>query len=120
MAEPQDKKPRVLFTCTGVGVFNRGIESFFREAFDAIKQNDSLETHLLKGAGTSLPNETVVWNLHRTGCFARWLGSLARRNAYVIEQWSSFLAITKQIRRYRPDIIFYSDSNLGFLLYRRR
>ena len=28
---------RVLFSCTGVGVFNRGIESFFREAFDGLR-----------------------------------------------------------------------------------
>ena len=28
------KVPRVLFCCSGVGILNRGIETFFREAVD--------------------------------------------------------------------------------------
>jgi 1,2-diacylglycerol 3-alpha-glucosyltransferase len=62
----------------------------------------------------------VVWNIPRTGRWARLLGGLARRNGYFIEQWSTFLPIAFQIRRFRPRVIFYSDSNLGFLLYRFR
>ena len=43
--------------------------------------------------------------------------SAARRNAYVAEQWSSFLPVVRQIREFRPEVVFYSDANLGFLLY---
>jgi 1,2-diacylglycerol 3-alpha-glucosyltransferase len=45
---------------------------------------------------------------------------LARRNGYVIEQWSTFFPTAFHIRRFRPQVIFYSDSNLGLLLYRFR
>ena len=108
---------RILFSCTGVGIFNRGIETFFREAFDGLKTAPGLEAQLIKGAGHPQPDEAVVWNLPRTGRVAPWLGHLAQRNGYVVEQWSSFLPIAQKIRQYRPQIIFYSDSNLGFLLY---
>lgn len=108
---------RVLFSCTGVGIVNRGIETFFQEAFDGLSSSSALELNLMKGAGDVLPNEHVVWNLHRTNQVAPWLGKLLKRNAYVVEQWSSFLPIVRQIRKHKPHVIFYSDSNLGFLLY---
>jgi len=116
MAESK-QSVRVMFACSGVGILNRGIESFFREAFDGLKNSDGLQCHLLKGAGETRPDETVVWNLRRTGRAARWLGKLTGRNGYVTEQWSSFLPVAHQIRRFKPHVMFYSDSNLGFLLY---
>src|SRR4029077_5390011 len=42
------------------------------------------------------------------------------RNSYVAEQLSTFPSMARAIRRHRPDIIFYSDSNLGFQLFRWR
>lgn len=111
---------RVLFCCTGVGIVNRGIETFFREAFDGLRNLDGIEGQLIKGNGESLAEEPVVWTLRRTGRIASAIGALARRNGYVVEQWSSFLPIAHQVRRFRPGIIFYSDANLGFLLYRLR
>jgi 1,2-diacylglycerol 3-alpha-glucosyltransferase len=111
---------RVLFSCSGVGILNRGIESFFREGFDGLKLTEGIDARLLKGAGDAKPDETVVWNLPRTGRFAKWLGYLTRRNGYVAEQWSTFLPVIHQIRCFRPHVVFYSDSNLGFLLYRFR
>lgn len=116
------KKPiRVLFCCTGVGIFNRGIESFFRESFDGLKDAmPGVECRLIKGAGPSSDRERAVWCLPRTGKIAEFLGRLIRRNAYVVEQLSSFPAVVLQIRKSQPDVIFYSDSNLGFQLYRWR
>jgi 1,2-diacylglycerol 3-alpha-glucosyltransferase len=113
------KKPiRVLFCCTGVGIFNRGIESFFRESFDGLKNAmPGIECCLLKGAGPSSDREKSVWCLPRTGKLAEFLGRFIRRNAYVVEQLSSFPAVVLQIRKFKPDVIFYSDSNLGFQLY---
>ena len=108
---------RVLFSCSGVGILNRGIETFFREAFDGLRGMDGVETLLIKGAGEPQADERVVWNLPRTGQLATMFGRLAGRNAYVVEQWSSFFPIVRQIRRFRPHVVFYSDANLGFLLY---
>lgn len=113
---------RVLFTCSGVGIMNRGIESFFRDAFDSLRHTEGLDLRLLKGAGKDAPGEQVVWTVPRTSRMARFLGAFARRNAYVIEQWSSFPSVVRQIRAFRPEVVFYSDANLGFLLFwlRRR
>jgi 1,2-diacylglycerol 3-alpha-glucosyltransferase len=114
------KRPRVLLCCSGVGIINRGIETFFREAADGLRQSGGVEALLLKGAGKQESGDLVVSNLPRTGRCAKLLGGLVRRNGYVIEQWSTLLPIVFQIRRFRPQVIFYSDSNLGFLLHRFR
>jgi glycosyltransferase involved in cell wall biosynthesis len=112
---------RVLFSCTGVGIFNRGIESFFRDSFDGLKNAmPGIEVRLLKGAGEADAREKRVWCLQRTSAPARLLGCLIRRNAYVAEQLSSFPFVAREIHRWKPDVVFYSDSNLGFQLYRWR
>jgi 1,2-diacylglycerol 3-alpha-glucosyltransferase len=119
MAET-DTTIRVLFSCTGVGIFNRGIESFFREAFDGLKTAPGLEAWLIKGAGEPKDREIPVWCLPRTGRLAPWIGRRVNRSAYAVEQWSSFFPIVRLIRRLRPHIIFYSEANLGFQLFFRR
>ena len=112
-----DKPLRVLFCCTGVGILNRGIESFFREAFDHLHAVPGLEARLLKGGGAPSELERVVRCIPRTSGTAAAIGQAVRRNAYVTEQWSSFLPVVRQIRQFRPAVVFYSDANLGFLLY---
>jgi len=117
----EKKTIRVLFCCTGVGIFNRGIESFFRESFDGLKDAMlGIECRLLKGAGPSSDRENSVWCLPRTGKLAALLGRLIRRNAYVAEQLSSLPSVVLQIKKFKPDVVFYSDSNLGFQLHRWR
>ena len=111
---------RIFFSCSGVGIIDRGIEIFFREAFDGLHGTEGLDITLYKGAGEEKPDERVLWNLPRTGRAARLLGACIRRNSYVAEQLSSFPSMVHAIRRRRPDIIFYSDSNLGFQLFRWR
>jgi glycosyltransferase involved in cell wall biosynthesis len=111
---------RVLFCCTGVGIMNRGIESFFREAFDGLRGMEDVQTVLIKGAGVATPDERVAWTLPRTGRLAAFVGRLARRTASVVEQWSSLPSVVRQIREFRPHVVYYSDANLGMLLYRLR
>lgn len=111
---------KVFFSCSGVGIINRGIESFFREAFDGLRGTDGLDITLCKGRGEPKPDERVLWNLPRTGRTAQMLGATVRRNGYVVEQLSTFPSMVRAIRRERPHVIFYSDSNLGFQLFRWR
>jgi 1,2-diacylglycerol 3-alpha-glucosyltransferase len=111
---------KVFFSCSGVGILNRGIESFFREAFDGLRGTEGLDLTLYKGAGEPKADEQVLWNLPRTGAAAKFLGACVRRNGYVVEQLSTFPSMVRAIRRERPDVIFYSDSNLGFQLFRWR
>lgn len=116
----KNRNLRVIFSCTGIGILNRGIESFFREAFDGLKDVPGIDAWLLKGRGERTEKEIPVWCLPRTGWQARWLGWLINRNSYIAEQLSSFLPVVREIRRLRPDLIFYSDANLGFQLFFRR
>src|SRR5438552_4822959 len=111
---------RIFFSCSGVGIIDRGIETFFREAFDGLRDTEGLDITLYKGAGEEKPDEHVLWNVPRTGRIARFLGACVRRNSYVAEQLSTFPSIARAIRKHQPDVIFYSDSNLGFQLFRWR
>src|SRR6266496_4601142 len=80
---------RILFSCSGVGIIDRGIEVFFREAFDQLLGTDGLDITLYKGAGEEKSNERVLWNVPRTDRMARLLGACIRRNSYVAEQLST-------------------------------
>jgi len=111
---------RIFFSCSGVGIIDRGIETFFREAFDGLRGTDGLDITLHKGAGQQKWDEHVLWNVRRTGPAARFLGTVIRRNSYIAEQISSFPSMVRAIRKHRPDLVFYSDSNLGFQLFRWR
>ena len=111
---------KVYLACTGVGIINRGIETFAYECFNGLKDLEGLDITLFKGAGEEREKEKKLWNIPRNGRLAPLLGKIINRNGYVVEQLSSFLPFVQQIRRGKPDIIFYSDSNLGFQLYRWR
>jgi 1,2-diacylglycerol 3-alpha-glucosyltransferase len=115
---------KVWFICTGVGIYNRGIESFFRDAFDGLHPLlPALGVHaeLFKGGGSDVPpDEHRVWCLPRTGMGAGLLSKIIRRNAYTAEQMSFLPGIIRRIRRHRPDVIYYSDSNLAMRLWKYR
>jgi 1,2-diacylglycerol 3-alpha-glucosyltransferase len=120
MHEPARPVVRVLLVCTGLGIIHRGIETFFREAFDGLKRTEGLELRIAKGAGPAAPDERPIWNLPRTGIAARFIGAVLGRNGYTVEQWTSLFSVLAQIRNFRPHLVFYSDANLGFLLHRFR
>ncbi len=132
-----------------MGVFYRGIESFFREAFDGLKFAEGIEARLLTGAVDNVDNlksepiiasgmksqvsdgveklasdpqsnERVVWCLPRTGKMASSIGKLTGRSSYAVEQWSSLPAVIREMRRFRPQVVFTSEANLMFLLRRFR
>lgn len=111
---------KIFFFCSGVGIIDRGIETFFREAFDGLRGTEGLDITLYKGAGEAKPDEHVIWNVPRTGLVARFLGACIRRSSYVAEQLSTFPSMAWAIRKHQPDVIFYSDSTLGFQLFRWR
>ncbi len=112
-----NKTIKVYLACTGVGIINRGVETFARECFYGLQSTEGLQIELFKGAGEEKPDEHRLWNLPRNGKLAPFLGKFIRRNSYVVEQLSSFLPFVSHIKKGKPDIILYSDSNLGFQLY---
>ncbi len=109
---------RVWLVCTGVGVFNRGIETFSRECFDGLHGIEGLQLQLLKGSGPPVPPDEVrLPCLPRTGVLARLLGSTMRRTPYVAEQLSSLLPLLWRLHRQRPHVVFTSEGNLRRWLY---
>ena len=124
MHDTAAKPLKVWFVCTGVGVFNRGIESFFRDAFDGLHPllgAYGIHAELFKGGGADvLPDEHRVFCLPRTGAAAKLLGKLIHRTPYVAEQMSFLPGLIRRIRKGRPDVIFHSDGNMAMRLWHWR
>lgn len=99
---------------------NRGYESFTRNCFEELKNFPGLDLRLFKGGGPSLANDSTLWNLPRTGISARVLGWLTGRGGYLVEQATFFLSLIPHLLRERPDVIYFSDGNLGNLLWHWR
>ncbi len=117
----EPSKLKVLFLCTGVGIYNRGIETFFREAYNGLRgKMPGIQTHLIKGGETTHDDETRIFCLPRTGKLAALLGKLVRRNSYVAEQWTFLPGAIRFIKKWKPDVIYYSDCNVAMQLYKRR
>jgi 1,2-diacylglycerol 3-alpha-glucosyltransferase len=108
---------KIYLVCTGVGVINRGLESFARECFDGLKGTEGLQIELFKGSGHETPDEHKLWYIPRYSYVANFLGKRVRRSGYVVEQVSSFFSLINHIRKGKPDIIFSSEYNLGSQLY---
>ena len=111
---------KVFFVCSGLGRTNRGYESFMRQAFDVLKGRSDFDIRLFKGGGASGAGEKVLWNLprgrHLTGKVAALLG----RDAYVVEQLSFTLSLLPHLIVEKPDVVYFSDGNVGNLLWRWR
>lgn len=111
---------RVFTVCTGVGLIRRGIESQTFDMFKGLHGRPSLDIKLFKGQGLQGEDEYTLLNIPRTGRTAEIIGSIIKRSPYVIEQLSSFLPFVLYILKFKPHIIYYSEINLGFQLYRWR
>ena len=111
---------KIFFLCSGIGILDRGIEIFFRSAFDGLRDTQGLNITLYKGSGEERSDEHILWNVPRTGRVAQVLGKILHRSPYTVEQLSTVPSMVRAIRKHRPNIIFYSDSNLGFQLFRWR
>jgi 1,2-diacylglycerol 3-alpha-glucosyltransferase len=111
---------KIFMPCSGLGHVQRGFESFTRECFDALVDEPSLQLTLFKGAGESHDKEVTLWNLQRTDWKAFQLGKLAGRSSYNIEQLTFFASLLRYIYRENPDIIYFSDSQLGYPLWHWR
>lgn len=111
---------KVFFVCSGLGRIHRGLESFTRQAFDALKEQPGSQIILFKGAGRSSANEKALWNLPRRTRTARRIGALIKRNTHFVEQITFSLSLLWHIRKEKPEVIFFSDGNIGNFLWHWR
>ncbi len=110
----------VFLLCPGLGRIRRGYESFTQECFEALRISPELDLRLFKGGGMDGKNETVLRNLSRGSVIARCAGQLLRRDAYFIEQATFFLSLRRHLTARNPDVVYFSDGNLGNLLWHWR
>lgn len=111
------EKTKVFLLCTGLGRVNRGYESFTRECFDALAGKPELDLTLFKGGGQSEEKQIKLWCLPREARLAAWLGAKLKKNSYWVEQVTFTVSLLPYIQRVRPDVVYYSDSTLGLLLW---
>jgi glycosyltransferase involved in cell wall biosynthesis len=107
---------KVFIVCAGLGHVRRGLESFTRECFDALRDDPALDITLFKGGGASGDKDFTLWNLPRHGHGARW-GRLIGRNTMFMEAFTFTLSLIPHIRRARPQVILFSEVTVGKILY---
>lgn len=111
-----DATTRVLMLCSGVGRENRGIETFFADAFAGLKGTPGLDLTLGIGAGIVGPGQERIASLSRFSSLSKTLGRLVGRDGYTIEQLSSIPSVLAKIRRFKPHVVFTSEANLAMRL----
>jgi 1,2-diacylglycerol 3-alpha-glucosyltransferase len=111
---------KAFLLCSGLGRVNRGYETFMRECFTALRPEPSLELTLFKGGGASDDGQIVLRNVPRFSLAGRLMGRLTRRGGYFVEQATFFLSLKKHLRREQPDVLYFSDGNLGNMLWHWR
>ena len=111
---------KCFIVCSGLGHINRGYESFTQECFDALSAEPELDVTLFKGGGPADKKQISLWNLPRTQPFTEWLGKVTGKGGYWLEQVTFTLSLLPQVARHKPDVIYFSDCNIGNLLWHWR
>ena len=114
------RPPRVLLVCSGLDHARRGFESFARDCFDALRDDDGLDLHLVKGSGPAGDRERSVPTATRDGVLARALGRAWGREPFRVEQVAFALALQPELRRADPDVVYFSEWHTGLVLARLR
>lgn len=112
--------PTLAIMCSGIGLVNRGFESFAYELFSELKKQDSVKVILIKGGGVSTDQEIRARCFSRFNFLAQKLSKILRKSPYWIEQSSFTLTSYLILRSIKPDIILFSDGHIGNLLWRVR
>jgi 1,2-diacylglycerol 3-alpha-glucosyltransferase len=114
------QKIKIFFICSGLGVINRGYESFTRECFDALKTDGRLEAYLYKGGGVSINKEKALFNLPRFKALAIFFGKILKTEGYTVEQFTFCISLIPYLLSKKPDVILVSDFILSTYLFHAR
>src|SRR5215212_270247 len=77
---------RVFLPCTGLGRQRRGFETFTLECADALRADPRIALTVFAGGEVPGVPARVRWNLPRGATVSSFLGTLARRDGYFVEQ----------------------------------
>ena len=119
------RRVKVFMPCIGLDRIKRGLEAFTQQTFDALQDAEELDITVFKGSGPSSDKQKNIWHIPRVSSVGKLAGALigriTRRGPYLgsllIEQFSFFPGFASRILRDKPDLIFYSDYDLGALCW---
>lgn len=110
----------VLLVCSGLDHAHRGFESFARECFDELVDEPALDLRLIKGSGLDGQRETSVRSMPRDTPLAQYLGQATGREPFRFEQVAFAFSLQLELRRRRPDIVYFSEWHTGLVLAKLR
>lgn len=119
------KMVKVFVICSGLGHIRRGYESFTQECFDALVNDAAVDITLYKGGGKSSAKEIALWNLPRNSPLTHQIGHVLKMltpkaDPYWLEQVTFGLSMLTDVYFKKPDVIIFSDCNLGNILWHWR
>lgn len=110
-------KHKIFIVCTGLGVIQRGYESFARECFDALKETPAFDFYLYTGKGEKKEKEKAILNLKRDASLAKFIGGILRQSGYYVEQLTYFVFFIPELLLKKPAIVLTSDFYLACWLH---
>ena len=111
---------RIFIVCSGLGHVRRGYESFTQECFDTLSLEPQLDITLFKGGGKSTNKSITLWNLSRVDRAVDQFAKLIGTSGYYLEQISFTISLLPYIQRHQPNVIYFSDINIGNILWHWR
>ncbi|RYY07287.1 MAG: glycosyltransferase [Sphingobacteriaceae bacterium] len=112
--------PVVFMPCSGLGHINRGYESFTIQCFENLKDSKEFRLILLKAVGTTSTNELNIACIRRDSKMADRIFKIFKIKQYLTEQISFCLNMLPAIVKYKPALIYYSDTPSGKILEKLR
>lgn len=113
----EKKLPVVFLPCSGVGHINRGYESFTIQCFENLKDSNKFRLILVKSAGLTSENELNIRCIKRDSKLADQIFKFFKLKQYWSEQISFCLSMLPAIIKYKPSLIYYSDTPSGKILW---
>ena len=118
-------KVKLFIVCTFLGIVNRGFEVSAQENFNILSQESNFDVVLIKGGGEAGDKEITPWNpLLSDSAIAQKLteslGKLFRKQPKYMKKAVFFLTLLPHIAQEKPDVIYFSEIELGRLLARWR
>ncbi|MCG9891880.1 MAG: glycosyltransferase family 4 protein [Thermosynechococcaceae cyanobacterium MS004] len=90
-----------------------------------MKSEPTLDVTLFQGGGTSNPDAISLWNLPRNHLYTKKIAYAFSKKSklsdpYFVEQVTFCLSLLPYIIQKKPDVIYFSDFNLGTMLWHLR
>jgi 1,2-diacylglycerol 3-alpha-glucosyltransferase len=120
MSKSNQKSAKVFLVFSRLDNANRGFKSFIQECFEILSKEPLLDITLFKGGGETQAHSITLSNISRNSWLTKQLEKFTIRGAYFIEEVSFFLSLLLHIYHQKPNIIYFSDRNVGNLLWHWR